>query len=215
MLDFLGALGSFSTLNCVYFFMLSAGVLWTAFVLIGGAIASADLPDIDVSGLDLPGDLDIPDLDLQIDHAPSFDHGSVEVSPLSPITIASFVTSFGGLGLVGTQLLRMPETISLLFSIAGASLIAGGMFFFYSRVLVAGQGSSEVQLAAIKGKMAEVIIPIPKDGLGQVAFVARGSRTTWAARSADNKPIPRGTVVTIMAVTGNTVLVSKQQSSSV
>jgi membrane protein implicated in regulation of membrane protease activity len=214
MLDFLGALGSFSTLNCVYFFMLLAGVVWTAIVLIGGAIASVDLPDIDLSGLDLPGDLDPSGLDLQLDHVPSFDHGSVEVSALSPITIASFVTSFGGLGLVGTQLLRMPETISLLFAVAGATLIAGGMFFFYSRVLVAGQGSSEVQLATIRGKIAEVIIPIPKDGLGQVAFVSRGSRTTWAARSVDNEPIPRGAVVTIVAVTGNTMLVNKQQSSS-
>jgi membrane protein implicated in regulation of membrane protease activity len=189
MLDFLSAFGSFTTLNCVYFFMLLAGVIWTALVLIGGA--------------------DAPSIDLHIDHDVSFDHGSVGVSPLSPITIASFVTSFGGLGLIGTQLLRMIDTFSLFFAAAGAALIAGGMFLFYSRVLVAGQGSSTVQLSDLSGKTAEIIIPIPQDGLGRVAFVARGTRATWAARSIDGEAVPRGTIVTIEAVTGNTVIVRR------
>jgi membrane protein implicated in regulation of membrane protease activity len=209
MLDFLSA---FSTLNCVYFFLLLIGVIWTAIVLIGGAVASVDLPDvdIDVPAVDLPGGVDIPNIDFHVDHDVSFDHGSVGVSPLSPITIASFVTSFGGFGLIGTQLMFLPDPISLIFAAVGAGVIATGMFFFYSKVLVAGQGSSEVRLAELGGKMAEVIIPIPENGLGQVAFVARGTRATRGARSADGKAIPRGTIVNIEAVTGNTVIVSRQ-----
>jgi membrane protein implicated in regulation of membrane protease activity len=133
----------------------------------------------------------------------------VEVSALSPITIASFVTSFGGLGLIATQLLGIPEPASLFFAAIGAALIAGGMFMFYSRVLVAGQGSSAVQLGELKGKKAEIIIPIPKGGMGQVALVSKGTRTTWSARSVDGNPVPSGTVVTIEAVTGNTIIVSR------
>jgi membrane protein implicated in regulation of membrane protease activity len=211
MLDFLSSFSSFTTLNCVYFFMLLAGVIWTAIVLIGGAVASVHVPDVDVDvpAMDLPGDVDIPNIDFHVDSAPSFDHGSVEASPLSPITIASFVTSFGGIGLIGTQLLRLPDTISLVFAAAGAAAIAGGMFLFYSRILVAGQGSSEIRLSDIGGKKAEVIIPIPRNGLGQVAFVTRGTRTTWGARSADGKPIQRGTIVDIESVTGNTVIVRR------
>jgi hypothetical protein len=212
MLDFLDAFSSFSTLNCVYFILLLGGVLWTAIVLIGGAVASVDLPDVDVDvpTIDLPGDVDIPNIDFSVDSTPSFDHGSVGVSALSPITIASFVTSFGGLGLVGTQLFRMLDTVSLVFATAGAALIAAGMFLFYSRVLVAGEGSSAVRMADVSGMSAEVIIPIPKNGLGQVAFVARGRRATRSARSADGKPIPRGTIVTVQAITGTTVIVSRQ-----
>jgi membrane protein implicated in regulation of membrane protease activity len=84
------------------------------------------------------------------------------------------------------------------------------MFLFYSRVLVAGQGSSAVRLRDVGGKKAEIITPVPKNGLGQVAFVTRGTRTTWAARSVDGKPIPRGAIVTIKAVTGNTAIVSRE-----
>lgn len=209
MLDFIGA---FSTLNCVYFFLLLAGVIWTAIVLIGGAVAGADLPDVDMdfSGADLAGGVDVPDFDFHIDDVPSFDHGSVDVSPLSPITIASFATSFGGIGLIATQLLGVPDTISLIFATGGATLIAAGMFFFYSRVLIAGQGSSEVRASDIRGKTAEVIIPIPGQGLGQVAIVARGARTTRSARSANGEAIPRGTVVTVQSVSGSNVIVSRQ-----
>jgi membrane protein implicated in regulation of membrane protease activity len=194
---------SFSTLNCIYFFMLMAGIIWTVVVLIGGAVSSVDLPDIDF------GEVDASGIDLSIDHDVGFDHGSVEVSALSPITIASFVTSFGGLGLIATQLLGIPEPASLFVAALGAALIAGGMFMFYSRVLVAGQGSSAVQLGELKGKKAEIIIPIPKGGMGQVALVSKGTRTTWSARSVDGNPVPSGTVVTIEAVTGNTIIVSR------
>jgi membrane protein implicated in regulation of membrane protease activity len=207
MLDFLGGFTSFTTLNCVYFFMLLAGVIWTAIVLIGGAIASVDLPDVDI---DMPGGVDVPNIDFHVDTDVSFDHGSVGVSPLSPITIASFVTSFGGLGLIGTQLLDISESASLFFAGAGAAAIAGGMFLFYSRVLVAGQGSSAVQLRNVSGKKAEIITPIPKNGLGQIAFVTRGTRTTWSARSVDGEPVPRGAIVTIKTVTGNTAIVSRE-----
>jgi membrane protein implicated in regulation of membrane protease activity len=206
LFDFLSAFSSFSTLNCVYFFMLMAGVVWTALVLIGGAVAGADLPDVDI---DVPAG-DVPGVDFSFDDVPSFDHGSVDVSPLSPITIASFVTGFGGLGLIGTQLLAMSDTASLFFASGGAALIAGGMFFFYSRVLIAGQGSSEVLISEFSGKKAEVIIPIPRNGVGQIALVTRGTRTTWSARSADGKPIPRGTVVTVQNVSGQTIIVSAQ-----
>jgi len=189
MLDLLDAFSSLTTLNCVFLFLLLAGVIWTVIVLIGGAVAGVDLPnvDIDVPGVDLPGSVDIPNIDFHVDHDISFDQGSVGVSPLSPITIASFVTSFGGLGLIGTQLLRLPDVVSLFFGGAGAALIAGGMFLFYSRVLVAGEGSSTVRMSDIRGKQAEVIVPIPKDGLGQVAllrgaFAAPGARAPPTAR---------------------------------
>jgi hypothetical protein len=195
----LDAFSSFSTLNCVYFIMLMAGIIWTVVVLIGGAVSGVDVPDVDVPGVD-----------FDMDHDLGFDHGSVDVSPLSPITIASFVTSFGALGLIATQLFSVRDSVSLIFATAGAAVIASGMFLFYSRVLVAGQGSSTVQMSDIRGSKAEVIIPIPKNGLGQVAFVAKGSRTTWGARSVDGKPIASGTIVTIQEVTGDTLFVSRE-----
>ncbi len=212
MLSLFDLVTGLSTINCVYFFLLSIGMLWTAFALLGGALGSVDLPgvDLDLPHIDLPGDVDIPHIDFHLDPVSSFDHGSVGVSALSPIVVANFVTSFGGFGLVATQLFHLPDIISLIPSAIGSSCIAVLMFLFYSRVLIAGQGSSEVRMTDISGTTAQVIVPIPRNGLGQVAFVVRGSRMTRSARSADGKSIPRGTVVTIQAVAGNTVTVHRQ-----
>ncbi len=212
MLSLLDVFTGLSTINCVYFFFLSIGVVWTAFALLGGALASADLPDLDLDlpHIDLPGDLDIPHIDFHMDHGGSFDHGSVGVSALSPITIANFVTSFGGFGIIATQLFHVPDTISVIPASVGGICMAGIMFVFYTKFLIAEQGSSEVRMSDISGTTAEVIVPISKNGLGQVAFVVRGSRMTRSARSDDGKPVQRGTIVTIQAVAGNTVIVSRQ-----
>ena len=137
----LDVFSSFSTLNCIYFFMLMAGIIWTAVVLIGGAVSSVDLPDIDFGAVDASG------IDFSIDHDVGFDHGSVEVSALSPITIASFVTSFGGLGLIATQLLGIPEPPSLFFAAVGATLIAGGMFVHMDGYVVPHPNDSLVGIA--------------------------------------------------------------------
>lgn len=204
--DLLDLFGSLTTLNCLYFIMLMFGIIWTAVVLIGGAVSGVDLPDLDI---DMAG-ADLASVDFGTDVDMGFDHGSVGVSALSPMTIASFVTSFGGLGLIATQLLGVSDSVSLVFAAVGASIIAGGMFLFYSRVLVAGQGSSAVRLSEIRGKKAEIIIPIPKDGLGRAAFVTRGARSTRSARSADGGPIPSGTIVTIEAVTGSMLIVNRE-----
>jgi hypothetical protein len=161
----LDAFSSFSTLNCVYFIMLMAGIIWTVVVLIGGAVSGVDVPDVDVPGVD-----------FDMDHDLGFDHGSVDVSPLSPITIASFVTSFGALGLIATQLFSVRDSVSLIFATAGAAVIASGMFLFYSRVLVAGQGSSTVQMSDIRG--------------GQVDCPTLVSRKGWAAAHAWQRVSP-------------------------
>ncbi len=188
-----GSSGTSSTLNCVYFSLLAAGAVWTAAALVGGA---AD--DIDLPGVDLPGGFDL-------------DHGEVDVGPLSPVTIASFGASFGGLGIVATQLLRISDVASIMFAALGAGLIATGMFLFYSRVLIAGQGSSEARLVDVRAKSGEVIVSIPEGGVGRVALVIRGSRSTWSARSVDGQAIPRGALVTVRSVVGNTIIVDRRE----
>lgn len=213
MLNLLDLVTGLSTINCVYFFFLSAGVVWTAFALIGGALASVDMPDIDLDlpHIDLPGDVDVPHIDFHVDHGGgSFDHGSVGVSALSPITIANFVTSFGGFGIIATQMFRLPDVVSLIPASVGGICMAAIMFVFYTKFLIAEQGSSEVRMVDISGTTAEIIVPIPRNGLGQVAFVVRGSRMTRSARSDDGKPVQRGAIVTIKAIAGNTVIVSRQ-----
>ena len=207
-MDFLQNLG---TINCVYMALLTVGFLYALMIVIGGGLSDIDLPDvdIDVPHIDLPGDVDIPDLHVDIGHADvgSFDHGMVEVSPLSPITIAAFVTSFGGVGIVTTQLFHVRPEMSLLWATLGGVVTGGIVYLLYGRLLVAMQASSEVRQRELTGIVGEVIAPIAASGVGEISYVAKGSRISSPARSATGEAIPRGALVTIKRIVGGTALV--------
>jgi membrane protein implicated in regulation of membrane protease activity len=202
---------SLGTINCVYMALLTVGFLYALMIVIGGGLSEIDLPDLDVDvpHIDLPGDADIPDIHVDISSADvgSFDHGMVEVSPLSPITIAAFVTSFGGVGIVATQLFSVRPEISLIWATLGGLVTGGLVYLVYGRLLVAMQASSEVRQSDLIGLVAEVITPIKVGGVGEIAYVAKGSRVSSPARSATGQAILRGTPVVIVRTVGGTALV--------
>lgn len=204
---------SFDTLNCVYFALFFVGLGYAVFIVITGGLSSIDLPDvdIDVPHIDLPGDVDIPGADIHIGGADfpagGIDAPDVSVSPLSPITIASFVTTFGGIGVIATQFFEVDPRISLLWATGGALLIAGLMFLFYSQVLIRAQGSSEVRRRELIGIEAEVTVPISESSPGQVTYSTKAGRMSSMARSLDGSAIPRGQFVQIVRIIGQLVLV--------
>lgn len=204
------------TINCVYMALLAVGFFYALMIVIGGGLSNIDLPDIDIDvpHIDLPGDVDIPDVHVDVGHADagSLDHGAVHVSPLSPITIAAFITSFGGVGIVATQLFRVKPEFSLLWATLGGFVTGGVVYLFYGRLLVAMQASSEVRTQELAGAVGEVIAPISADGIGGITYVAKGSRISSPARSATGQAIPRGALVTIERMVGGTALVRPQQS---
>ncbi len=199
------------TLNCIYFALLGVGFMYAVFILISGGLHDINLPHFDVDVGDIGG-VDMPDLHVDVGHAPSFDHGEIGVTPLSPITIASFITAFGAFGIVATQLFSASAQLSLVWAAAGGLIVAAIAHFAFG-FLLSTQASSEVRRQDIVGATAEVITPIPAEGLGQIAFVARGGRMTYGARSEEETAIRRGTVVTIVEVVGNVALVRPKQKA--
>src|SRR5512140_728814 len=142
-------------LNCFYTFLLLLGVFYAVFIMVAGGLHSIHLPfDIDLSHLPvhLPGHIDVGGA------APTHD---VSVLSLSPISIAAFVTSFGGIGIIATQGFRADGAASLLWAIAGSVVVAvvSHLFFFY--IFIAPQASSAVKSNDVMGVTAEVTAPIP------------------------------------------------------
>jgi membrane protein implicated in regulation of membrane protease activity len=209
----MGELVGFSTLNCIYFALLGIGVIYALIILITGGLHDVDVPglDIDIGEMDLGGH-HLPEVPvhLDLDHAPSFDHGDVGVPSLSPITIASFVTAFGSFGLLAVYLFNVSDRFSLLWAAGGGLVVAIIAHFAFGYFLIAPQGSSEVRARDIIGLTAEVITPIPADGVGQIAFVAQGRRVTASARSAGGVPVAKGTPVSIQSFTGSAAVVRPQ-----
>ena len=212
----MGELVGFGTLNCIYFALLGVGIIYALIILITGGLHEIDVPglDIDIGDVDIGGH-HLPDVPVHIDfdHAPSFDHGDVDVPSLSPITIASFVTAFGSFGLLAVYLFNVSDRFSLLWAGGGGLVVALIAHFAFGYFLIAPQGSSEVTARDILGLTAEIITPIPADGVGEVAFVAQGRRVTFSARSIGGAPVPKGTLVSIESFTGSVAMVRPEQDS--
>jgi membrane protein implicated in regulation of membrane protease activity len=199
------------TLDCIYFFLFALGVGYAIIAGLLGSLSHIDLPgmDIDIPGVDLhPGEPDIH-LDIPFIHDISHDvdHHEVGLSPLSPITIATFITTFGGVGLIVSNLTPFPPVLGLLIATVSGLALSAMIFLLYTRVFAAVQGSSEVQSGDLVGLTGQVSAPIPKDNVGEVVVVARGARMRSTARSADGNAIPRGTTVEIVEEAGNAVIV--------
>ena len=204
---------SFDTLSCVYFALFLIGVGYALFVVITGGISDIDIPDVDIDipQVDLPGDVDLPGVDISVGGADALSGGidapDVSVSPLSPITVATFITTFGGLGVLSLQVFGVEAPWSLLVSTGGALATAGIMYLFVSQFLVRSQASSELHRGELVGMDAEVTVPIGESSPGQVTYVTKGGRMSSMARSVDGSAIPRGRFVKIVRVIGPQVLV--------
>jgi membrane protein implicated in regulation of membrane protease activity len=200
------------TLNCVYFALFFVGLGYAIFVVITGGLSDVDMPDVDIDipQIGLPGDVDIPGADIQIGagQGPAgIDAPDVTVSPLSPITIATFVTTFGGVGVLTTQVFEVDPRLSLLWAVGSALLTAGIMYIVSSQFLVRSQASSELRQGELIGMEGEVTVPIGEGSLGQVTYLTKSGRMSSMARSVDGKPISRGQSVMIVRTIGPQVLV--------
>jgi hypothetical protein len=91
-----------------------------------------------------------------------------------------------------------------------SGMIVGGVvsYAFY-RVTLLTQASSHARAGEEIGIDAEITIPIPNNGLGEIAYVVRGTRFTNPARTLDGKELPAHIMVKIVKQAGNTYIVQK------
>jgi hypothetical protein len=141
------------------------------------------------------------DFDVDTDSDGFFDIG------ISPFSMAVFGSAFGITGLITHLWLEMDAIPSILWA-TGVGLIFGGLaqaFFLY---ILSPSKSSHYSLEenAI-GQEAEVIISIPGDGLGKIAFRNVSGRITLGARSATGEAIKTGSLVIIEKIVGRAALV--------
>ncbi len=125
------------------------------------------------------------------------------ISIFSPTIIASFITAFGGFGLIFTEFPATKKVIvSAPLSMFCALAIAGVLFVFLRSVFRHTQSSSESHIARLAGTEASVASPIPANGVGEIAYVVSGSRYTAPARTEDGSAIASGKLVKITRVVG-------------
>ena len=125
------------------------------------------------------------------------------MSIFSPTILASFVTAFGAFGLIFSQFSATSKTVvSAPLSMFGALIVATTLYKFFGVIFRHTQGSSESHVDQLAGTEASVISPIPKDGVGEIAYVVGGTRYTAPARMENGAAAPNGKLVRITHVVG-------------
>ena len=123
---------------------------------------------------------------------------------LSPTTIASFVTAFGGIGMVLTKFEATKNPwISVPVAAVGGLLIAGAVLALFRTVFRRTQASSEARVSKLVGTTGTIITPIPAKGVGEIAYVNGGTRYTAPARSVNEGEIANGKAVKITRIVGS------------
>jgi len=192
----------------IYATTLGIGVLY---VIIGAILGEIAHHGVDVAGHDLSGaeaGHDIGDAHVA-DLAHDTDIGSEHISPFKPLTIATFLVGFGGLGLISQLGLGMSPVGSLFVAGPGAVAVAAIEFVAFVKLVIRAQSSSEATFYDTLGSEAEVTVAIPESGMGQVAYHVKGFRYQAPARSEDGTAIPQGDRVRIVKCDGNVYTVRR------
>ncbi|MHB0937344.1 MAG: NfeD family protein [Armatimonadota bacterium] len=133
--------------------------------------------------------------------------GEVLFGPFSPLVIAFFLTCFGGVGLIVAKAWTENPLINVPVAAVSGFLLAWLLVSVFNRVLGGMASSSEVRLNTLIGTEAEVTVAIPPMGVGEIAYIAMGSRYVTPARNEEQVPIPRYAAVRITRIVGNTFFV--------
>jgi membrane protein implicated in regulation of membrane protease activity len=126
------------------------------------------------------------------------------VSIFSPTIITTFVTGFGGFGVIYHQIpaTRNPLISAPLAAISGMAL-AACVLWILRQLFRSTQSSSESKILHLVGAEAHIITPIPENGVGEIAYVQGGSRYTAPAREESGVAIPSGKAVKISRIIGS------------
>lgn len=131
------------------------------------------------------------------------DAGIPGVSFFSPVVLASFVTAFGGFGILFSDIEATSSVwMSAPLSIVGALLIAFGVLALFNAIFRRTQSSSESHIASVVGLPASLVSSIPENGVGEIAYVQASTRYTAPARTESGAPINAGKSVRITRVVG-------------
>jgi membrane protein implicated in regulation of membrane protease activity len=205
-----------------------AAYIFTIVVGVGLAFVSGFLSDIIGGGdHDIGVDHDVSiDHDISVDHDVSVDHdigadhdisvdhdvgGVTEVgahpSPISAPVLSTFMVVFGFSGMIGEKVFRLPTIIAAPGAAGVSVLLAALVFLALCKLFMATQGTSHGALRDLIGLEAEVITPIPAEGVGEIAYITATGRASLPARSESATLIPKHSMVTVTQMTGNVALV--------
>ena len=116
---------------------------------------------------------------------------------VNPMTLAAFLTWFGGTGYLLVHLRHIWVFAGLAFSTLAGSAGAALVFWFVAKVLMARDFEMDPMDYEMVGVLGRVSSSVREAGTGEIIFIQQGVRKPCAARSDDGQALTKGEEVVV------------------
>ncbi len=116
---------------------------------------------------------------------------------INPMTMAAFLTWFGGTGYLLVHLRHIWVFAGLVLASIAGLVAASIVFGFVAKVLMAHDEDQDPLEDEMVGVLGRISVPVRMDGTGEIIFEQQGVRKPCAARSERGEPLGKGEEVVV------------------
>lgn len=131
---------------------------------------------------------------------------------LNPLVLVSFLTVFGGMGIMGINFFKWNSIIIFIVALAAGVFISTILYNFIAKPLYRSENTSDVSREELIGTYAEVTSDIVENGYGTIKYTVNSIRFTAPARHIEDKAVKQGEKVFICKIADNTFYISEVSS---
>lgn len=205
-----------------YKIMFIVGVLYTFIsALISGLSGALHIGHIDgsVDGhsdfgghsdghiVDHTGDLNAIGSDSGLSHA-FFSWFSILINP---IVAVSFLTVFGGIGILGTTYFKWLAIIVFLVALSLGIIVSSLLYKYIAMPLYKSENSTDISRSDLASTPAEVVCDIIEGGFGEIRYTVNQIRYNAPAMHIDGKAVEQGKKVLILKVENNIFYITEME----
>jgi len=140
------------------------------------------------------------------------DTGAMHLPLLSPMVLSAFLAGFGGSGLVYRQIFGERVWLHMPLAAATSGVLGPCVAWAMWKLTSTMDSNRAARESDVFSSAVEVVITVPKDGTGEIAYVSGGTRQTASARSADGREHKQGDTVKVLKLTDGTAWVAELPS---
>lgn len=128
---------------------------------------------------------------------------------LNPIVAVSFLTVFGGLGILGLNYFKWGDAFTLVIAAASGVIVSSLLYNFVAKPIYRSENTSNVSREQLVGTLAEVTSSVLLEGFGTIAYTVNSIRYTAPAKHIDGKAVAQGQKVVICKIEDNIFYISE------
>jgi membrane protein implicated in regulation of membrane protease activity len=131
---------------------------------------------------------------------------------LNPLVAVSFLTVFGGMGIMGTNYFKWNIIIIFIVAIASGIVVSAILYNFVAKPIYRSENTSDVSRKELIGTAAEVTTDILANGFGTIKYTVNSIMFTAPAKHIDEKAVMQGEKVVICKIEDNIFYISEVSS---